>query len=88
VSDGLCRVPLWSALVVSFTAASEPSPNIHQEGTKPPSFTPALGRHPDVDRADQAAYGTGVTWHLSGDGRWPAAGGPLAFLLVLRFEHC
>jgi hypothetical protein len=24
---------------------SDPSPNIHHEGTGPPSFTPALGRH-------------------------------------------
>jgi hypothetical protein len=25
---------------------SAPPPNIHHEGTEPPSFTPALGRHP------------------------------------------
>jgi hypothetical protein len=24
---------------------SEPSPNIHHEGTEPPSFAPALGHH-------------------------------------------
>jgi hypothetical protein len=35
---------------------SEPSPNIHQEGTEPSSFTPALGRHHQEAAKEVCSY--------------------------------
>jgi hypothetical protein len=48
---------------------SEPSPNIPHEGTEPPSFTPALGRHL---RASGWASGDGteLTERAAGHASW------------------